>query len=54
MGGAIAARPVWREPPVLVAVALVLSYLLQVFVGRVYLIPLGVDGTGTANVAQSR
>lgn len=29
----------WRELPVLVAVALVLSFLLQMFVGRVYLIP---------------
>ncbi|RVW07373.1 signal peptidase I [Prescottella agglutinans] len=32
-------RSMWRELPVLVAVALVLSFLLQMFVGRVYLIP---------------
>jgi signal peptidase I len=29
----------WRELPILVAVALILSFLLQTFVGRVYLIP---------------
>nr|WP_258557953.1 signal peptidase I [Rhodococcus sp. AG1013] len=32
-------RSMWRELPILVAVALVLSFLLQTFVGRVYLIP---------------
>ncbi|WP_408014597.1 signal peptidase I [Rhodococcus xishaensis] len=32
-------RSFWRELPILILVALVLSFLLQTFIGRVYLIP---------------
>ncbi|MBD0322342.1 MAG: signal peptidase I [Aldersonia sp.] len=32
-------RPFWRELPILIVVALLLSFLLQTFVARVYLIP---------------
>ena len=32
-------RSFWRELPILVLVALVLSFLLQTFIARVYLIP---------------
>ncbi|MCX5046195.1 signal peptidase I [Aldersonia sp. NBC_00410] len=32
-------RPFWRELPILIVVALLLSFLLQTFIARVYLIP---------------
>lgn len=32
-------RPFWRELPMLIVVALLLTFLLQTFIGRVYLIP---------------
>ncbi len=32
-------RPFWQELPILILVALVLTFLLQTFIGRVYLIP---------------